>query len=296
VRTLFRSRVGQQLVHAQYRALLDSWPVAHEELRVPTCQGETFIVASGPARAPPVLLLHGGGATSAMWARNIAAWSERLRVYAVDIIGEAGFSTASRPRLNSDGHARWLDDIGRALSLGQTGLVGASLGGLIALDYAIRRPALVRCLALLAPAGMVRPRLLPMLRIVPVFLLGAWGRRRAFHMLMGFDPRELDATSAPFIHLFELTFQHFVLRPLPMLAFAHEALRSVKLPVMVVMGGKDHVFSASQMRHRLGRCVPQARVIYLPEAGHGLTDQTESVRAFLLEASADRDLTGPQAA
>src|SRR5690349_4211011 len=97
--------------------MLDEWPTPHRQIRVPTREGETFILACGPESAPPVMLLHGGCITSAMWLRNMGRWSERLRVYAVDLVGEPGFSAPSRPSLSSEAHALWLDDVRGALGL-----------------------------------------------------------------------------------------------------------------------------------------------------------------------------------
>ena len=87
---VFTSEAGRQLLHERYRELLGSWPVPHEDLRVPTREGETFVVASGPPDAPAVALLHGSTTNSAMWMGDVATWARDLRVYAVDVIGEPG--------------------------------------------------------------------------------------------------------------------------------------------------------------------------------------------------------------
>ncbi len=44
----FRSAAGGALVHGRYRAMLDAWPVPHTERRIPTSQGETFVLECGP--------------------------------------------------------------------------------------------------------------------------------------------------------------------------------------------------------------------------------------------------------
>jgi hypothetical protein len=108
---LYRSDDGKTKVHAEYRSVLDAWPEPHEELRIPTCQGETFIVTCGSAGAPAVLLLHGGATNSAMWIRSVQTWARTFRLHAVDTIGAPGFSAPSRPPLSSDAYARWLDDV-----------------------------------------------------------------------------------------------------------------------------------------------------------------------------------------
>jgi pimeloyl-ACP methyl ester carboxylesterase len=71
-------------------------------------------------------------ANSAMWMGDVAAWAKHFRVYAVDIIGDAGFSAPSRPPLASEAHALWLDDVVQALSLAHTSMAGVSFGGWLA--------------------------------------------------------------------------------------------------------------------------------------------------------------------
>ena len=64
---------------------------------VPTSYGRTFVRISGPADAPPLVLLPGGGSSLLMWAPNVAALSERYRVYAIDRLGDIGRSVYLRP-------------------------------------------------------------------------------------------------------------------------------------------------------------------------------------------------------
>ena len=89
---IYKSEEGQRLVEERYWAFLKYWPVAHKQLRVPTCQGETFVVACGEETAPPLLLLHGSATNSAMWMGDVGSLAEHFRVYAVDLIGEPGLS------------------------------------------------------------------------------------------------------------------------------------------------------------------------------------------------------------
>jgi pimeloyl-ACP methyl ester carboxylesterase len=112
-----------------YKELLAGWPVPHTEDWVSTHLGDTFVVASGRAEAPPVILLHGSGASSAMWGQDSATWSTAMRVYAVDIPGEPGLSVAARPPLDSDAYVRWLTEVLDGLSVDRASLVGTSLGG-----------------------------------------------------------------------------------------------------------------------------------------------------------------------
>ena len=76
---IYTSPEGTRAVRHRYRDQLESWPVPSTQLTVPTSQGETVVIASGPPDAPSMVLLHGTGANSAMWLGDIAAWARQRR-------------------------------------------------------------------------------------------------------------------------------------------------------------------------------------------------------------------------
>ena len=111
----YRSHDVKRRILELYDAVLADWPVKHEFRRVPTSQGETFVVECGAEGKPPVILLHGSVANSATWMGEAEAWADDFKLYVVDIIGEPGHSAPSRPDLNSDAYATWLDELMREL-------------------------------------------------------------------------------------------------------------------------------------------------------------------------------------
>ena len=103
MKSIYKSVEGERAVRERYLAILKHWPLPNQQLRVPTREGETFIVACGDASAPPLLLLHGGMANSAMWMGDVAAWAEHFRAYAVGTIRRTGRAGTAA----SAGVARW---------------------------------------------------------------------------------------------------------------------------------------------------------------------------------------------
>src|SRR5262249_19003426 len=135
VTAIYRSEAGRQVVEQQYREALERWPVPHRQLRVPTREGETFVVVSGENNATPIVLFHGSGTNTSAWMHSVGEWSKRFCVYAVDMIGEPGFSAPSRPAFTSDAYVAWLDDAWDQLGLKTASIVGISLGGWLGLEY-----------------------------------------------------------------------------------------------------------------------------------------------------------------
>jgi pimeloyl-ACP methyl ester carboxylesterase len=279
---IYWTRACRERVVSRYAELLKSWPVPFEGHTVDTSQGKTFVLECGSPTAPPLVLFHGGYCNSLMWSRNVGAWSKHFRVLSVDIIGDPGYSAPSRPAFAGDTHARWIDDIWNALGLQQAAVVGASLGGWLALDYASRRPDRVKRAVGLAPAGIVRLSTAASLRILPLLFMGRWGFKKAFATSFGMDYESLSADERVFFDFLALLQRNVISRVRLPGALSDEALRSLSMPLKVVLGDRDVFFNADAVAHRIRVLAPHADVLRIPDAGHGLVDPTSIVLNFLL--------------
>jgi pimeloyl-ACP methyl ester carboxylesterase len=279
--SIWVSDEGRAAVHARYAEMLGRWPIPVEQRRVPTREGETFILVCGGVAAPPVLLLQGSGANVAMWIREIAAWAEQFRVYAVDLIGEPGFSAPSRPELSSEAYAAWLDDVMEALGLRYSSVVGVSLGGWMALDYAIRRPARVDKLVVVSPSGVGRQKSSFVFKAAALMFLGRWGRRKAMALAVGPMSGPPHPADREIGKLALLIAKHFRHRRGKVPPFEDEALRRLTIPVLAIVGAQDALLDSHATRRRLEQCVPHATIRVLPHTGHVVRDQTAVILDFL---------------
>jgi pimeloyl-ACP methyl ester carboxylesterase len=132
---------------------------------VATPRARLSLVEAGDG--PPVLAVHGLGATKGSFLPTVAALSSRFHTIAVDL---PGFGDSSKP-IGAPYDARFFAgacvDLLDALGLDRAHLIGNSLGGRVALEIALRDPDRVGRLALLAPAlAWRRPRpWAPLLRL-----------------------------------------------------------------------------------------------------------------------------------
>jgi pimeloyl-ACP methyl ester carboxylesterase len=283
MKSVYKSAEGEREVRERYLDILKYWPVPNHHLRVATREGETFVISCGDESAPPLLLLHGSMANSAMWMGDVAAWAAHFRVYAVDMIGDAGLSAPSRPALASEAHALWLDDVMLALSLTRASVIGVSLGGWLGLDYATRRPECVESLVVMCPAGVGRLKIGIVFKTIPLRMLGPWGRRKAAELVLGGAPANPSPAVQYFMRFMSLIHKNFRIRTAKLPIFSDEALRRLSMPVLVIVGGKDVLFDSAETKRRLERNVPHAEIRYLPEAGHFIRGQTGTILEFLLK-------------
>ncbi|WP_309645729.1 alpha/beta hydrolase [Phenylobacterium sp.] len=281
---IYKSQAAQEAVEAGYRKLLDTWPIPKEELRIPTSQGETFVIACGPKDAPALIALHGAQANAVTWMFDSLVWSQTFRTFLIDVPGDAGFSAPVRPPLGGEAYVNWLDEVTAALGFRQVSLVGISLGGWLALDYATRRSERVTSIALLCPAGVGGQKNL-LLKALPLLLLGPWGQRKLFEMVFGEAPEDPPPVARELMAFMTLVTTSTRARPLKIPVFSDEALARLTMPVLAIVGGKDVLLDSDGTRRRLQAHAPGAEVRYLPEGRHFLPGQTQAIDEFLRRAT-----------
>lgn len=260
--------------HAAYDKVLARWPADREELHVPTPFGATCVQACGPADAPPLVLLPGGGgATSASWYAQAADLARTHRVLAVDLIGAPGRSTPAagrHPRTVADLTA-WLDALLDELGVTQADFGGHSYGGWIALHYALGAPDRMRRLFLLDPtqcfAGFKAAYLL---HALPMLLRPTPARVRAF-----LDWETEGAAQDPdWLRLQEAAAGFPATRPVTGPRPAPDALRSLNAPVLLLVAANSRTHDTSDVTVRAAGLLPRVEADVVPGVSHHALPQS----------------------
>lgn len=205
--------------------------------------------------AETVVLLHGLSGSWRWWRRNAPGMAERYRVLMPDLVG-FGHSPATS-RLPSPGEtaellATWLSRLG----VETTHMVGHSMGGQIAVHFAVRHPDRLRRLVLVDPAGLPRPVSPASAARFAMEIAGLWrwGDPRFLPTILG------DAWKAGPRTLLR-AIGHILrddVRPL---------LPEVRAPTLVIWGERDSwvpLADAAEFRAKL----PRARLAVLRGASH----------------------------
>lgn len=227
----------------------------------------------GPDGAPAVLLVMGTSFSSRAWDELPARLADRYRVVTFDNRG-AGRST------RSPGFFRMADlaDDARAVldaaDIAQAHVFGVSLGGMIALELALRHPARVTSLALGCTFSGYRRSAKASLAVrARLIASGLLGRVKPHHVA-GFliaddcyagDPHRFGAWLARV----EPSDPGTVLRQLYAIT-RHEAddrLAGLRVPTVILTGDADRLVPAANSA-ALARRIPGATLVELAGAGH----------------------------
>ena len=253
--------------------------------RVVAAGVDTFYLDCGAG--PPVILLHGLGATNASMLTTLWELSRSHRVIAPDLPGH-GETAKPGVRYDAGFFAGWLHALAGRLGLERPDLVGNSLGGRVALEAAITAPDRVGRVALLAAAPVVHRlrRLVPVVRalqpgmaVVPLPM----GERQALAILRALfaEPSRMPAA---WFQAAAAEFARVWRQPGARVAF-FSALREIYLeephgeqgywrrlatvgnPTLLLWGDRDPLVPLAHAR-AVSRALPHATSYVLENCGH----------------------------
>lgn len=263
--------------------------------RMPT--GERIrIVELGPRQAPPVMLVHGWGASAFAWRETIEALAAAgWRVVAPDLRGHGFSEKPDDPRLyTSDAMAEHLLAIMDAAGVRRAPLVGHSLGAETSLGVALRAPERVSRLVLIAPVGLGTVRLAFLGRLLTpsaltrlmTRVLGRWAVRVALFVASArrwWDAELIEQHAAPLSHRgFAAATRHLLHGALWRRRSPAELAR-VKVPVLVIVGERDRLVP-TRGTDDWCRLLPDARAERVEGAGHVLPEEAaERVNGLVVE-------------
>jgi pimeloyl-ACP methyl ester carboxylesterase len=125
-------------------------------------------------QGPALLLLHGLGCDHTTWLPVIKTLARRFTVIAPDMLGH-GLSDKPRGDYSVGGYANGMRDLLTVLGIDRVTVVGHSLGGGVAMQFAYQFPERTERLILVAPGGM-GPDVTPAIRAITL---------PGFHTAMG---------------------------------------------------------------------------------------------------------------
>jgi pimeloyl-ACP methyl ester carboxylesterase len=236
----------------------------------------TTYVSQGQGQ-PPILLLHGFDSSVLEFRRLLPLLAEKTQAWAVDLLG-FGFTERPDNLEISTGVIRqhlfhfWETAIRQPVIL-----VGASMGGATAIDFALAFPDAVEKLVLIDSAGYRNGPILGKALIQP---LGYWATekflrkpnvRQKISEKAYFDPAfaSPDAQRCAALHL---DCPHW---SKALISFTRSGgyrsvrsrLSQLNLPTLIAWGASDRILG-TQDAERFRKAIPQSQLVWIPNCGH----------------------------
>lgn len=244
-------------------------------------------------KGPVLLMIHGGGRDSAgEWSKEILELAKTHQVYAPDLLG---FGKSARPKVkySIEYWTTFIEKFAEQQGLEKMHIIGKSMGGGIAINFALRNKEKVDKLVLISPYGIFdkigSPHLhhkLFLLLKIPVYsdyLMNKVYGKREFRLwvLKLFAPNP-DAITEEEIRNFDkgqgrdywrpfITFLKSEIRYNSLKSDFTKRLKDISVPTLLVCGEHDRIvaFEHAQRAHDL---IPHSKLRWIRGTGHNVEE------------------------
>ena len=263
--SVFRSKLGEELVSEAYNRLLTNWGVPYEDLYLETKLGRTHIIVSGQTDSPPLILIHAFYASAASWYQNVKSLSEKFHVFAIDIIGDPNKSKPLKPIRQISCYIDWFIEVLNQLKIDRCDFVGNSVGAFHIANFALIEPDRVKSMTLIGPAATFIN--------IPKFYLHTFpGGMTGWGFMVKHAVKWIE-NGSPFDPMFKTLF-YLLLKygksanqvfPAVM---TDEQLKQIQTPTLLIYGEKEVIYDYSLAIRRAQQYLHKVSIEIIPEANH----------------------------
>lgn len=224
----------------------------------------------------PILLLHGFDSSLMEFRRLFPKLTPTTETFAVDFFG---FGLTDRPldipvtpeNIKTHLYGVWQQLIKRPIIL-----VGASMGGAVAIDFALTYPEIVHKLVLLDSAGfaggpaMGKLMIPPLDRLAAAFLSNVKVRQKISEN--AYYDRRLASEDALYCSMLHLAHPNWSKALISFTKsggynFLNSRISEITQPTLIIWGEEDKILGTKDAT-KFEKTIPDSKLVWIPESGH----------------------------
>lgn len=288
--TIYKSGKGKAEILALYDRQLERLQVVYSDKQVSTSFGDTHLIETGNPAGVPLLVFHGGNATTAYNLLACDFLMDDFHVFAVDTIGHPGKSAEVSLSVRNYDYGKWAGEVISALGYKNICCFGGSFGAGILAQTMCAVPEKVKRAVLYVPAGIKNaPAINSMSMMFPMMMYwitheDRWLRKCMLPMAVNEENITPDIYETA-----KLSITHTKVKTGMPANVAEKYMRKCKAPALVMAAEKDCLFPAKRVLPRAKRMLENCTVYLLEGRGHmnSLTEKEKLMITDFLKKGAE---------
>ena len=273
IRRIFLAAIALALTSGGYAGVVDAQPVPRDPVSLDPAEVPSVLHYERTGQGEPVILIQGANLPMQMWDAQVQFLKAEFQVVRYDVRGFGGSGPSDSVPYQSHADLRALLD---HLGIERAHLVGLSLGGRIAVDFALTYPERVQSLVLADPGLSGYMWDAPAMQqwsgpIVDAIRKGDSLRAADLWLKSGFmAPAMENPELAPRLtQLARANARVYAYRnvEVPLSPPAVERLSEIRAPTLLLLGERD-IPDEHRIVERLHREVPNSERVAFPGVGH----------------------------
>lgn len=287
MKTIYKSLSGKEQILKLYDSQIEKMGKEYKDIYVDTSFGKTHLVETGNLTGKPLLVFHGGNATSACNLLICSFLLDDFHIYAVDTIGHPGKSAENCLSSNNLDYGKWTIEVIKALGFEKIACFGGSFGAGILVKAMCVAPEMIERSFLLVPSAIANspsPKIMTMM--IPMTMYWITHKREWFiKTILPMSITE-DNISDYILDTAKLSIDYAKIKTQMPSNETDERLMAYKNPVYVMSAEKDCMFPGKNVIARAKKVWKQCNTYLLNDRGHMniLNDEEQHIIiSFLLE-------------
>ena len=283
MKSIYRSEKGKKEILDLYDAQLSRIACPYTDIYVDTSFGKTHLIETGDRQKDPLLVFHGGNATTAY---NLLACDFLFRdfhIYAVDTIGHPGKSAETSLPASGYDYGLWAGEVIDALGFDRIRLFGGSFGGGIIAKTMCAVPEKVEKAVLYIPAGI---RNAPAIRSADMMfpMIMYWITKKDKWLRQCFLPMAItmDNVTDDIYQTAKLSIDYVKIKTAMPSDVDEDRMQKCLAPALVMAAERDCLFPGQGVIERAEKIIPNCRTYLLRDRGH-MHFLTEEEKRMIVE-------------
>jgi pimeloyl-ACP methyl ester carboxylesterase len=266
--TQYKNAESKNKFYELYEEALELWPIEYISKMIDTSYGKTHVIISGNKNEETVVLIPGGNANATMWFENVKELAGSYKVIAIDTIDAPGKSEPNIEIIQEEQYIEWLNEVFQKMELKKISMIGISLGGWMALKYAVSYPERIKKIVLLDPITAFAPLKTSFLLhiIIPFMILPNRITLKKFNKWLndGFIPNKR------WVEEFISGILYCKPQKVRPKTISIDEYRKIVFPVLLLMGGKNKVCNLKVVKQNIQKYGPTVDLEILKNSAHSL--------------------------
>ncbi|MCC5988565.1 MAG: alpha/beta fold hydrolase [Pararhodobacter sp.] len=251
-----------------YERALGDLPVQASRMEIATRFGPTNVLMLGPEEAPPVVVHQGGNFPNPVTLGWFVPLARQWRILAPDLPGAPGYSAPVHLDGRKGQFHAWALDVLDALGLDRVPHLGASFGAGVILETTAQAPDRIERMGLVAPAGVIKPAIWPLLTRLALPMIRYRLRPTRANLVAAVGPLHTDPPSDLVLDIHAAVFHHLRLAHRMPGPVGSKALAAFDGPALIVAAENDPLFPAATLLERARLLLPRAQGMVLAGSRH----------------------------
>ena len=269
MKTIYKSETGKKRILELYDQQLKRLTVPYRDVSIQTSYGRTHLIETGSLKGEPLLVFHGGNATTAYNLLACDFLFSDFHIYAVDTIGHPGKSTENSLSAFGYGYGRWAGEVIDALGYEKISLFGGSFGAGIIAKTMCEVPEKIKKVVLYVPAGIRNaPAIKSANMMFPMILYWITKKDRWLRKCMLPMAITEENITDDIYQTAKLSIDYAKIKTHMPSDVDKKSIRKCEAPTLILAAERDCLFPGAGVIARAERIIPNCRTYLLRGRGH----------------------------